>query len=102
MNSIVLDLNKAQWCHHYYRNQYGQTTRLLPHFPTVRGQVFDAHHMHISGMKTMLEYATEHRLLDRWKPECKFQLSANHNITYTGKKATVMWKEWNRRIFKKK
>lgn len=51
---------------------------------------------------------TEHQravrlgLLDVWQSVCSFQLTANHSITYTGKKAHVMWKAWNERIFNKK
>jgi hypothetical protein len=102
-NRIVVDLNKCQYARFYYRNQYGQTVNTLPTKPTVRAMEFDpdAKNFMTEG-KTLIEVACEKSLLDRWTPEVVFQVQANHSLTYTGNKALALWKEWNRRIFKRK
>jgi len=38
-------------------------------------------------------------LLDVWTPVCSFQLTANHSVTYTGKKAIAMYAAWRAKVF---
>ena len=99
-NDCVVDLGKAQWCTFYYKNQYDNVRKRKPTKPTVSGCLVKDE-MHINGKQTMLEYATEHKLLDVWTPICRVVLTANKSLRYTGDKAKSIWKEWNRRIFKK-
>jgi len=101
-NRIVCDLNKVQWARFFYRNQYGNIVNVKPTKPTVRALEFDPDEMHINGIETLISNAKRFNLLDHWTPEVKFQLTANHSLTYTGKKAVSLWKEWNRRMFNKK
>ena len=100
-NRIVCDLNKAQWAHYGYTNQYGNKVPVLPLGPTVRGLLFEVDAPHIKYHCTMLEFAKTEKLLDVWTPYVKFQFSANHSLVYTGDKAKAMWHEWGKRIFKK-
>jgi hypothetical protein len=105
-NRIVCDLNKIQFGSLHYVNQYGDTTMYTPKpMTTVRGEsVRDemaAYHPDYP-LETMRERALRLDLFDYWTPVCTFQLSANHNLTYTGEKALAMWKAWNSKIFKKK
>lgn len=105
-NRIVLDLSKAQFARMWYVNQEGGIAFTKPPKPSVRGRLVPdnepaAPHPDYPG-ETMLERARRLYLFDTWQPVCTFQLTANHNVTYTGKKATVMWKAWQERIFNKK
>ena len=101
-NRIVCDLAKVQYARFFYRNQYGETVNLLPKHPTVHAMKFDPDDMHINGKETLIAYAHRTKCLDVWTPEVKLQVQANHSLTYTGEKATNIWKEWCRRQFKKK
>ena len=99
-NHCVVDLNKCQWAEFYYRNQWNDVLRLKPKEPTMQGaEVKDE--MHFNGKQTMLEFATEKNLVDVWIPECKVTVTANKTLVYIGKKAESIWREWNRRIFKR-
>ena len=101
-NRSRLDLNKVQWDSFYYKNQYDQCTQIKPKYPTVRGERASDKERHINGQESMLEFATRKGLLDIWVPHITFMLSANHRVTYTGKKALAMQKAWGEKIFKKK
>ena len=99
-NNIIVDLSKVQFAYHYYRNQYGNTSRLKPKF-SVRGQERNPKEKVFKMDKTLKQYADEIKLTDVWTEEVKFQLSANHQLIYTGAKAKQLWKAWGERIFKK-
>lgn len=119
-NRIVLDLSKVQHGSFWYVNQEGQVRRQLPIWSrktitkgTESGEAITVHNQLVIGWElaaphpdypgeTLLERACRLDIIDIWKPVCTFQLTANHNVTYTGKKAIVMWKTWNERIFNKK
>ena len=106
-NRIVVDLNKVQYARFFYRNQYGQTVNVLPPKPTVMALEFDPDEFRFrttskEPKETLISYATRKELLDVWVPEVRFQVQANHSLTYTGTKAVSLWKEWGRRMFKKK
>lgn len=101
-NRISVDLGKVQYARFYYRNQHGQTKDLKPRKPTVQGMEFDPDEMHLSGLCTLIEYAIAHKLLDVWTPEVVFKVTANCKLAYDGEKAVSLWKEWQRRMFKKK
>ncbi len=105
-NRIIVDINKCQWARFFYRNQYGQTSNIKPHWHTVRNEIFTVnelalHHPLYAG-ETMLERAKRLKLVDRWVPEIIFKLTAHECITYTGQKAVDMDKAWKAKIFKKK
>lgn len=99
-NSIIVDLNKVQFGYHYWRNQYGQTSKKKLKF-SVRGIERDPNDRHLNGTDTLKEYGDRHKLTDVWTEEVKLQLSANHQLTYTGTKAKQLWKAWGEKIFKK-
>jgi hypothetical protein len=104
-NRIVLDLGKVTYARFRYRNQYGDTSNTKPKF-SVRGVTYDPSELQHTATtqhptETCKQYADRLGLTDVWIPEVKFQLVANHSLTYTGPKAVALWKEWNRRIFKK-
>lgn len=107
-NRIVLDLNKCQWAKFHWVNQYGGICFTLINKPTntVRGQEVSVHRPAMwhpdYPNESELERADRLNLLDIWTPVCTFQLAANHNVTYTGDKAKVMWKAWNEKIFNQK
>jgi hypothetical protein len=92
-NRIVVDLNKVQFARFFYTNQYKGFSNTIPDWPTVRGTpitgVWDTMRAGILGM------------IDEWYPCLLLKLQANHSLTYTGEKAKSIWKEWNKRIFKK-
>lgn len=100
-NRIVIDLNKVQWALFGYRNQYGDYRQLKPKF-SVHGKVYDKKEKMFGTTETAFEVATRRAIIDKWTPELKLQLTANHTLTYTGDKAKSLWAEWNRRVFKKK
>lgn len=105
-NKIVIDLGKVQYGSFWYVNQEGRIAYYKPPKPTVRARMIDtrepaSYHPDYPG-ETMYERAIRLDLWDSWQPVCSFQLTANHSITYTGKKAVAMWAAWNERIFNKK
>ena len=51
--------------------------------------------------KTMKEHSDELGLTDVWTPYLILQLSANHQLRYSGDKAVSVYKEWCGRIFNK-
>ena len=106
-NRIVVDLGKVQYARFFYRNQYGDVVNTLPDKPTVMGASFDPDEYRFrpnetEPKETLIEHAVRMKLLDIWTPELRLQVQANHSLTYTGDKAVSIWKEWGRRMFKKK
>lgn len=105
-NKIVLDLNKVQWAKYYWINQYGDRRHIDVTVPTVRSQpVFDSEYAAYHPdypCETELERAKRLDLLDIWQPVCYMQLTANHSVTFTGTKATTMWKMWCAKILNRK
>ena len=104
-NRCVVDLNKVQAARFGYRSSCGCYWRdTLPSGAT-------NHNVPISSDllayppwegKTMLQAAVERGLCDKWIPFLTLELTANRHKHFTGEKAKSLWKEWNRRIFKKK
>jgi len=101
-NRIVCDLNKVQWARFYYKNQYSDKVNVKPTKPTVNACEFDPDEMHITGTQSLMAYAHANQLLDVWTPHVYLKVTANESLLYSGDKALSIWKEWNRRIFKKK
>lgn len=101
-NHIVLDLGKVQYASFYYRNQFGQVRRTKPKYSVngVRFKPSDIAHT-VGEPMSLLELAKVNDVLDRWTPVIRFQLTANHTLKYTGKKAIAMWKAWRGKVFKK-
>ena len=104
----ILSLEKVQWASFYYANQYGEFRQKLPSGPSVHSRVLGknerAYIVTDVGLilGDALEVATQLKVLDVWVPQCKFQLSSNHTITYTGDKALSLWDTWRAKIFGKK
>lgn len=104
-NRIVVDLRKVQWAQLKWKNQLGLCVRCKPSYPTVNGDIawlkpaFPPHKDHPN--ETLLQRAERLKLLDMWTPVLVLELSANHRLTYSGKKALALWKAWNARIFGK-
>ena len=104
-NKIIVDLNKVQHARLYYRNQFGdQHDKPLEH--SSRGLAYDpeAKAMGWPDMpdETMEERAVRLKIKDVWTPVCYLKLTANSYVIYSGDKAMSIYKEWCRRIFKKK
>lgn len=118
-NRTILDLSKVQHGSFWYVNQYGQVRYQIPLWSrktikgaesgeatTVRGEFIHEfkmalYHPDYPG-ESEIQRAQRLGIVDVWTPTVQFQLTANHSITYTGKKAVVMWKAWQERIFNKK
>lgn len=107
-NKIVLDLNKVQFAFYYWVNQYGNYMYHEPNDNSiyvqgtfVNGHEIAAYHPSYPG-ETMLERAKRLDIIDAWVPTCLMQLTANHSVIFTGKKATTMWKMWCAKIIKRK
>ena len=89
-NQTVLDLSKVQHGTFGWFNQYGMERAKKPK-ATYLGCTIEV---------SKVTKENEHKL-DRWIPVVHFQLTANHQISYTGDKAKAMWKAWRERIFNK-
>ena len=104
-NKTVLDLSKVQHGTYFWINQYGNQRQYPPEPDSVYGTVlptsYAAYHPDFPG-ETVIERARRLDLLDKWKPVVSFQLTANHTITYTGEKATLMWNMYCERLRRKK
>ncbi len=105
-NRIIVDLRKVQWAKLFWVNQTGDVRSQKPISKTVNNTPFNsneyaAYHMMYPG-ETMNERATRLDLFDHWTPVLRMQLSANHTLEYTGKKALALWEAWNARIFSKR
>lgn len=107
-NRTILDLNKVQHASFWYVNQYGQIKT-----PQIKPCPFSIRMTPVSDLELAMyhpDYPNETELqreirlglMDIWTPVVSFQLTANHNIVYTGPKAVSMWKAWNEKIFNKK
>ena len=106
-NKIIVDINKVQWARLYYRNQHGDYRNCRPDYATVFNQAFlpeaYIHHVGVkpNDIKTMIEHAQEHKLLDVWTLVLRLKLTANEYLEYTGNKAESIYKAWCEKIFKK-
>lgn len=112
-NRTIVDLGKVAYANYFYTtkdNSHRRNTR--PRYPTANNQDvsdkswFAPEVQLLNGetwpRETMLARAKRRGLLDTWQPRLVLQLCNSHSLTYTGAKATSIWKEWNRRQFKKK
>lgn len=98
---LVVDLGKVQYVSFYYKTRlFGHVRRTEPRFPTVHGKRFNPMARVWGGTKTMLELATERRIIDEWIPTLQLQFASNHSLKFTGKKAISLKKEFSRRQFK--
>ena len=102
-NRIVVDLNKVQYARFRYRTRCGRySIDLLPTEPTYLGKTISPEDIAYGTNNTMLQVAKERGLCDVWIPFLTLTITANKHITYTGKKACSIWKEWCKRQFKNK
>jgi hypothetical protein len=104
-NRTVLDLNKVQWAKFFWQNQYGDIKTYKPKKPTLYGCTIDTDSFCMAREGETREKVSDRikRLgrEDRWFPTVVFQLAANHNVTFTGDKANIMWQAWGEKIFNK-
>ena len=105
-NKTLLDLSKVQHGTFYYVNQYGNQQFVKPSCYTVRLVMVITDepamfHPDYPGESTFAR-AQRLNLLDIWTPVVTFQLTANHNIQFTGEKAVKMWELWRAKIYGKK
>lgn len=98
-NRTIVDLRKVQFADFFYKSGPYKRAK-LPKGPTVNGQEV-VEELALFSTETMLQLATRRGLLDKWIPVCRLQLSANHSLVYTGKKAVSIFKEFSRRQFSK-
>lgn len=105
-NRIIVDLNKVQYAHFYYTNQYGISVNREPNYPTVRSQSIapdDFALFHPDWPKeTILRRAMRLGLLDVWTPTLYLKLQANSCLIYTGDKAISIYNAWKEKVFGKK
>jgi len=107
-NGVVLDITKVQWASFYWKNQWGDNREKNPKTVTVHNSPVGEHENALvyDGTKMVIvnaiALANEYKIKDVWTPYCKFQLSSNHTITYSGEKALSLWKAWQTKIFKPK
>jgi hypothetical protein len=99
-NDCIVDLNKVQYAYHYWINQHGDKKKLKPRF-SVHGSEHNPKDKHINGTQTLEQFAKERHLTDVWTEITRLQLTANHQLVYSGTKAKSMWKAWGEKIFKK-
>jgi len=99
-NKTILDLNKVQHASFYYINQDGESRQHKPKGHTVHNIPIDGEKEWQTG-RCAVEVAKERGMLDTWIPKVVFQLTANHNISYTGEKAVSLWEAWRAKIFGK-
>lgn len=106
MGRTVVDLNKVQYARFFYENQHGDYSPIkLKH--SVHGvcyspQAIAFNPFMCSFEETMEDRAVRLRLKDMWRPVLLLQFAANHCVRYTGPRAVSIWKEWNKRQFKRK
>jgi hypothetical protein len=106
MTRTVVDLNKVQYARFFYENQHGDCSPIkLKH--SVFGVSYNpntiAFNPYTTGPEeTMEERSTRLKIKDHWRPVVRLQFAANHTVGYTGPRALSIWKEWNKRQFKKK
>lgn len=98
-NKTILSFSKVSYCDYFFANQYGDTATKLPSMDTLFGHSVDPADKLYKSEETKLAAARRTGLIDKWIAQCKFQLSNNHSITYTGDKATSMYKAWCAHVF---
>lgn len=116
-NHLVIDLNKAAFAWHYWRNQHGEVRRLKPTKPSCRGMTFDPKETvtlcinngsSFEGQElpppkiTLLQLAEVRGCLDHWTPVTRFRMTCSDILEFTGDKAQSLWKAWNEKQFKKR
>lgn len=102
----TVDLHKVQWADYFWINGKGDQLRCKPDRATANGtQIPDSFAWPYDlryPSETAIERATRQGFLDTWKPVCILHITANRCLTYTGDKATNIWKAYNAHIYKKK
>ena len=105
----TVDLNKVQYARFWWRNQFGMELSKKPLRKSYNGiELSDDIMMPAVGepydwpREAQVDRAKRRGLIDTWLPHVRLQFAANHSVTYAGKRAQSIWKEWNRRQFKKK
>lgn len=103
-NNIIVDLSKVSYAKlQYITLAIGITYRRIspPLIPTVNGREI-ANDYRAGTNETLLSFAKRKQLIDTWHPELTLQLSNNHSLIYTGRKALSIWEAWKAKCFGKK
>lgn len=109
-NHLVIDLNKAAFAWHFWRNQHGEVLRTKPKGVTAHCIPFNPDEtikywcMNSESWKTetLLVRAMKCQSLDHWTPVTRFRMTCSDTLEFTGDKAQSLWKAWNEKQFKKK
>lgn len=107
MRQITIDFKKVQWATYHWINGKGDERKTKPDYFTANGTPI------INGDKAypyLPEYPSESTLerakrldiLDVWKPVCQLHITANRTLTFTGNRATQIWKAYNAHIYGKR
>jgi hypothetical protein len=102
----TVDLKKVQWADYFWINGKGDRHKYKPNYATANGIPYEGnelapHHTEHPG-ETMVERAWRLGVNDIWKPVCILHITANRCLTYTGDKATSIWKAYNAHIYGKR
>lgn len=103
-NNILVDLKKVQWAKFFWENQDG-AKKQGDHKPVpsvhciMVSDILPAYHHYNFPRETELQRAKRLGILDVWYPVLILELSANHRLRYTGKKAKQLWKVWKAKIY---
>jgi pyridoxine 5'-phosphate synthase PdxJ len=107
-NAILVNLKCVQWAVLKWRivGEPDISRDNKPKTITVHGVEIEpgayAHYHPDYPKETCLERAKRLDLIDEWYPELTMQLSANHQLTYTGDRALELWDLWKAKIYGKK
>jgi hypothetical protein len=101
----VFNINKVLWMQLKYRSgSYIRETR--PKKYTVHGVDIEAGELALAHddypHETVYERARRLEILDSWRPVLYVVFSSTRHLTFEGKRALSIYKEWNSRIFGKK
>jgi hypothetical protein len=107
-SQVVFDWQKVTHIHFRWRAAGGLFRSKKPRKPTVNGCQFDTEAIApeitrpdgvVYPREKMIDRARRKNTLDVWVPSCVVYLSAGRNLSFNGRKAQRIWKEWNRRQF---
>lgn len=99
----TIDLRAVAYSEFFWRNQFGETRRCKPRYPTRHGEkageLFAYPYLMDFPGETVLERSARLGLLDEWTPVCIYQFRNNHSLRFEGKKALEKHKQYNAHIY---
>lgn len=100
----TVDFKAVSHANYFYKNQYGDVRRTVPHFPTFHSTIVQQHELafyHLLGpCELLLDKLARKRALDVWTPVIELQLRNNHSLVSVGEKAKKTFKAYNKHIYK--